>query len=217
MDDRSGNMKVALDRMLRRSDELHDTLVSRLDRATFDSSPRAQTAEGMCGISLEHGLSLRLLIASGCPISAVGLMRLQFEAVTRAVWLLYAASDTAIIKFMTPLTLVSEQAAKNLPSVNEMMKDLSTKPPEGAYQMLAHFKDVSWRALNSFVHGGIHPLRRRSEGFPLPLIIQVLQNSNALLSMAGMTLANLTGDESVTKPISRIQREFADCLPPLLK
>lgn len=50
----------------------------------------------MCSVALEHGMSLRALMAMGLPTSAVGLMRLQFEALTRAMWLQYAASDLAI-------------------------------------------------------------------------------------------------------------------------
>lgn len=32
-----------------------------------------------------------------------------------------------------------------------------------------------------------------------------------------MTMAVLTGDESIVKPMSKIQPAFADCLPDLLK
>lgn len=175
----------------------------------------------MCSVSLEHATSLRVLMASGLPTSAVGLMRLQFEALTRAMWLLYAASDSAISKLMVPLTVESEQAAKNLPSASEMIeqigKRVGTSAPEAAHQMLVRFKDMSWHSMNSFVHGGIHPVRRQADGFPLSLALQVLRNSNGLCTMAGMVMAVLTGDQAITKPMSRIQPEFADCLPELLK
>lgn len=90
-------------------------------------------------------------------------------------------------------------------------------PAAAAHQMLVRFKDVSWHAMNSFVHGGIHPLRRHAEGFPIPLALQILRNSNGPSTMTGMVLAALTSDEAITKPMSRIQPEFADCLPELLK
>lgn len=70
--------------------------------------------------------------------------------------------------------------------------------------------------MNSFVHGGIHPLRRSAEGFPVHLVLQVLRNTNALATMTGMALAILTGDEAIAKPMGKIQPEFADCLPDLL-
>jgi hypothetical protein len=61
------------------------------------------------------------------------------------------------------------------------------------------------------------PLRRQAEGFPLHLALQILRNSNGLLTMTGMTLAVLTGDAAFTRPMSKIQSAFAGCLPELLK
>jgi hypothetical protein len=210
-----------LDAVLRRSDELHEALLRLFDGAEFDSSPRAAAAVGMCSIGLEHGLGLRALMALRLPTAAVGLMRLQFEALTRAMWLQYAASELVIDKLSKPLTPESEQAAKNLDSASEMIeaigKRVGLNVPAAAHQMLVHFKDVSWVALNSFVHGGIHPLRRQHEGFPVHLALQIVRNSNGLLTMTAMALALLTGDEAVTKPMSRIQPAFKDCLPDLLR
>ena len=215
------NTNDPLEHMLRRSDELHEKLLALLDDAEFDGSPRGEAAFGMCFVALEHGAALRALMALGLPTSAVSLMRLQFEALTRAMWLIYAASDDAIAKLLAPLTLESEQKAKNLPSASDMIEQMGKRVGQGvpavAHQMLTHFKDVSWHAMNSFVHGGIHPLRRSAEGFPVHLALQALRNANALATMTGMALAILTGDEAITKPMSKIQPEFADCLPELLK
>ena len=221
MEDTQHQTNDPLEAMLGRSDELHEALLHIVDGATFDPSPRGEAAVGMCSVALEHGLSLRALLAMGLPTSAVGLMRLQFEALTRAMWLLYAASDAAIAKLSAPLTAESELAAKNLPSASDMIEQIGKRVgshvPAAAHQMLAHFKEVSWHAMNSFVHGGIHPLRRQADGFPVELALQILRNSNGLLTMTGMTLAILTGDASVTKPMSKIQPTFGDCLPELLK
>lgn len=110
-----------LDQMLTRSDALMERLTELLDDADFDGSPRGEAALGMCVVAMEHATALRALMALGLPTSAVSLMRLQFEALTRAMWLIYAASDTAIEKLSAPLTLETEQAAKNLPSAKEMI------------------------------------------------------------------------------------------------
>lgn len=210
-----------LAQMLQRSDTLHEQLDSLLGDAEFDGSPRGEAALGMCVVSMEHAIALRALMALRLPASAVSLMRLQFEALMRAIWLLYAANDATIDKLMAPLTLASEQAAKNFPGASEMIDQIGKRVGQGvppaAHQMLSHFKDVSWHAMNSFVHGGIHPLRRSADGFPIDLALQVLRNSNGLTTMAGMTMAVLTGDEAVAKPVSKMQRAFADCLPDLLR
>jgi hypothetical protein len=207
--------------MLRRSDLLQESLLQILDGASFDASPRGAAAYSMCTVALEHGVSLRALMGMGLGTSAVGLLRLQFEALTRAMWLLYAANELAIEKLSAPLTPQSELAAKNLPSASEMIeqigKGVGVNVPAAAHQMLVQFKDVSWHAMNSFVHGGIHPLRRQAEGFPVHLALQIVRNSNGLLTMTGMVLMLLTSDAVAGAAMRRIQPAFADCLPELLK
>jgi hypothetical protein len=118
------------------------------------------------------------------------------------------------------LTTASEQAAKGLPSQVEMLeqirKGVGTKVPAAAVEMLDQFRKISWHSLNSYVHAGIHVLRRQADGYPVQLILDVLRSSNGLSTMAGMTLALLT-DEATARSMGRIQPEFADCLPELLR
>ncbi|GHC90593.1 hypothetical protein GCM10007320_38990 [Pseudorhodoferax aquiterrae] len=215
------NNDAPLENMLHRSNALHERLDELLRDAEFDGSPRGESTLGMCLVAMEHAAAMRALMSLRLPTSAVGLMRLQFEALTRAMWLLYAASDAAIDKLLAPLTQQSEQAAKNLPGASEMIEQIGKRvgqgAPAAAHQMLSHFKDVTWHGMNSFVHGGIHPLRRSADGFPVDLALQVLRSSNGLTTMTGMTMAVLTGDEAVAKPVSKIQPAFADCLPDLLR
>lgn len=209
----------ALRSMLHRSDELHHELLRRVEGVPIATCERSAAVSGMCSVSLEHAFGLRTLLAIGCCTPAIALLRLQFESLTRAMWAHYVAQEAEIAKLNAPLTLDSEQAAKNLPSVLGMVEEIGkgagTKVPAKAYQMLAHFKDMQWKSLNSFVHGGIHPLRRQVEGYPVQLILEVLRSSNGLATMAGMTLALLTGDRSVAQAMGRIQPEFQDCLPAL--
>ena len=188
--------------MLGRSHELSEAILAAVRDSDFDPSPRGQASFAMCGVSMEHGSAIRLLIAVGLATTAISLMRLQFESLVRAMWLLYAANDLAIAKLMAPLSSESEQAAKNLPTANAMIDEFGkvagTSAPAQAHQMLLRFRDVQMKALNSFMHAGIHPLRRQAEGHPMHLIPQVLESSNALTTMTGMTLAILTLDEGVT-------------------
>ena len=208
---------TTIEHLLQRSIELEETIFKLLNGATYSDSPRSLATLTMCDIALEHADSFRLLTANGNFTSAVSLIRLQFEAISRAIWLLYAASDSAIGKLQAPLTAESEKAADNQPSIKEILSQIEKKAPVGAGQMLADFKEVIWKAINSYVHSGIHAVNRHGEGYPVGLIIQVLQNSNALSSMTGMLLANLSDDIQITKPMSKIQQDFKDCLPPLLQ
>lgn len=213
------NVAPDLLQMLGRSQGLEDRIFEILGDDSFDGAPRSQAAVALCLVSLEHGQAVQALMSLALAVSAVGLVRLQFEALTRAMWLLYAAPDSAVDKMLAPLSKESEQAAKNLPGASDMIDDLVKKgrAPAVAHQMLSHFKEVSWPALNSFVHGGVHALSRSADGFPTVLALQLLRNSNGLTTMTGMTLAVLTGDQLCASAMSRIQREFADCLPQLLE
>ena len=46
----------------------------------------------------------------------MAIKRLQFEAVTRAMWLMYAVNEAAVAKLSVLLSADTEQAAKNLPT-----------------------------------------------------------------------------------------------------
>ena len=206
---------VDIKRIIERSIELEAVLVPLLDIGLFDDTDRLAVTRTVCSISLEYANSSRLLIEAGNFTSAIGLMRLQYEAIVRAVWLLYAASDTAVSKLAVELTPESEQKASNMPILSVMLKQVNDKAPKQATQMLNEFKGVSGKAMNSFVHCGIHAVNRHDSGYPVHLIIQILQNSNALSIMCGMLLGILSGDKSASIRISRVQIGFNDCLPPL--
>ncbi len=208
-----------LEELLCRSSDLDDAIMNILDPESyqvFDASKRITASFLACSVSFEHGRSLRVLIHEDFPTSAISLMRLQYEALLRAVWLLYAAPDSSVEKLQTKLTSDTEKAANKLPMLSEMLKAIEGKAPSAAVQMLTHFKDVSAGALNSFVHGGIHPLQRVSDGYPLPLLIGVIRNSNGLLTMSGMMFAILSGNSVLAKRMGGIQMAFKDCLPELL-
>jgi len=211
---------MTLDKFLERSEALDEALMDLLGSDAyrlFNDSPRITTSFAACSVSLDHARGLRTLIHEGLPTPAISLTRLQHEALTRSVWLLYAASDSDVDKLKSPLTLESEKAANKLPMLAAMLTAIDGKAPPAATQTLTHFKDVSTAALNSYVHGGIHVLRRQSEGYPLHLLIQVLRNSNGLLTMSGMMFAILSGDPVMAKLMSQIQPAFADCLPEPLR
>lgn len=100
--------------------------------------------------------------------------------------------------------------------IEQIRKDIGTKVPARAADMLDGFRNISWHSLNSYVYAGIHVLKRHADGKPVQLTLDVLRNSTALSTMAGMTLALLT-DEGTARSMSRIQPELADCLPELLR
>lgn len=210
---------MTLAAILKRSEELDAALIELLGAdgyQPYDSSPRWAASAAACSVSLDHGRGLRALMGGLLPTPAIALMRLQYESLLRAVWLLYAATDNEVEKLSAPLTTEAEKANSNIPMLAKMLTAIEGKAPAAATSMLKAFKDIQAGALNSFVHGGIHALHRQSHGYPEPLLVQVIQSSNGLLTMCAMTLAILSGDPVMAKQMSKIQPAFADCLPPLL-
>ena len=167
----------------------------------------------MCSVAFEHAESAKMLIASGNFTSALGLLRLQYEAFTKAMWLFYAASDIAVSKLMAELTQESSKRAEQMPMLGEMLKKLNGKAPKVAYDQLLEFKEYSWKPLSSYVHGGIHVIQRHSKGYPVHLLIQTIKASNGLSIMVGMLLVINSGDLTQQGIIPTIQKQYLDCLP----
>ncbi len=204
-----------LNRLLGRSAELEATLTEFQALKPFDQSDRRASARVMCGVSFEHAESVKMLLATGNFTSALGLLRLQYEALVRAFWLLYAATDDIVSALMSELTHESARKADKIPMLGEMLKALDGKAPAEAISQLQEFREYSWKPLSSFVHGGIHAVSRHSKGYPVGLLCQTVRASNGVSVMAGMLLVMLSGDRNQRGKLPKIQMEFADCMPPM--
>jgi hypothetical protein len=195
------------------SDALAAEILALVSVPLFDESPRVRTSDIACALSLEHWDSARALLRSGLLPSAIVVHRAQFEALARSIWLLYAASDDHLSKLTVTLSLETEQAAKNMPQTSEMIQDLAHKAPPQAYDALSRFKDNSWKALNSFAHAGIHPIRRHTDGYPVQLLHDVLRNSNGLAVVSSMQAAILSGQQSLQRGILAAAGKRPICMP----
>jgi hypothetical protein len=142
--------------------------------------------------------------------------RAQFEALTRSVWLTYAATDKQLAKLTVDLSPESEQAAKNMPQIAQMLQALEKSGPQEAYDALIRFKENSWKGLNSYAHAGIHPIRRHHDGYPLQLLHDVLRNANTLAVMSCMQAVVLSGYQPLQHTILEIAGKHSDCMPPSL-
>jgi len=208
---------VALDTLLGRSEQLERALLETLHDggyALFDDSTRLRTAFSLCNFSLEHGAALRTLVGAGLAAASLVLLCPQYETLLRAAWTLYAALEAQVEVLSAPLTVDAARAAKKLPALGEMLRALERSPaPQTLRLLLREFSDQSTEALNSFVHGGIHPLRRASDGFPAELLTHGVCFSHALAHLTAMLLATLSGDASRLRAVQALHVQFTDCLP----
>ena len=204
-----------MDELLEKSEALNSEFSRIFDYGPADESKRVIASWFMCSVALEHSVSLRQLVLNGNYTSAICIMRSQFEAVTRATWLFYSASEQKIDNTMKKLSELSQNADQK-PSNSEMIAKLQGTAPEQAVLMLNEFKEQQWKALNSYVHAGVHALQRHAVGYPEKLVMDIVKSSNGLLSMTAMMAAILTGNQVIAIDVSQIQRRHEECLPAIL-
>ncbi len=202
-----------LEEVISRSEGFEEALIQVLESGRYPSNSKSSAILAMGNLALEHAAALRELIRAGLPTSAMGMLRLQYETVVRAIWLLYAASETEISKLVAPLTAESAQAASNsLPSFSIMLQEIEKRGPAAVHRLLKEFKDYSWKPLNSFVHSGIHAVNRQRDGYPVGLLTQAIRQSNNLTHMSAIAVSSLTGNAGLTMSVAELHRKYADCL-----
>ena len=177
----------------------------------YDSSERIKVSRIMCSVSLEHAESFKILLASRNFTSAIGLLRLQFESLVRGMWILYAATDSAVGKLTAELNEKNQNRADNLPMLSEMLKRLEVIAPENAISPILEFKKYSWKALCGYVHGGLHAIDRHSKGYPIEILEQALKASNGVNGMVATLGALQTGRQDLIKDVYRSFETFSDC------
>ena len=200
--------------IFQRSDLLLQNLLQISDHPLYDDSPRITTSADFCFLSLEHAESIRKLLENRLPSSGIALIRIQFETLVRGIWTLYCASEDSLANITSRLTVDSQHLAQKMPTASGMLMSLAEIPEASVpFNALSEFKQSSWKALNSYIHAGVHPLARRREGYPIPFIVQLIKQSNGLAAIAVMHACVLTGIQDLQKQITPLHARFADCLP----
>lgn len=205
-----------LARLLDRSAEFEAELLSEFPDGGLVwaiQEPRHELVAAAALIAIEHARALRAAAQIGAMNSVAGLLRLQYEAVLRSAWLLFAAGPGPVEKLSKTLDMEAEQGAKNMPGYLEMLNAVEKAAPAGLASPLTEFNRSSRHALNSFVHAGIHPLTRARSGFPVDLAATLLRFSAGLMHLAYRLLAALTGSQERMNRVTRTYTAFGDCLP----
>jgi hypothetical protein len=219
----SGTLMNILDSLQKLSNEFADYLEETIDSAgTMAAGDRVEATAAAADLGFEHAFAVRTLFEAGAPNSASAILRLQYEALLRAAWLLYAATDAEVSKAGAELNLENVSAAKSIAGAGDMLKALErcleTQPElRGLVVPLREIRDASWSALNGFVHGGLHPLARTRDGFPDALAANLLKFSNGMLHLTARISARLTGSSEALKKIEQSISKFSNALPVIVK
>ena len=212
-----------IEQKLQRSVQLHEAMEQTLglddDELVIADLHGTDIATASIGLSMEHGDSLLVLMARGNPNTATATLRMQFESLLRGAWAVYAATEQEIEALERELTVEADAQARKVAVYGDMLKALRKEgcnAPRVLVDEVGRVDRVLRHSLNSFVHGGFQPLKRQSEGFPPLLVLQVIETSNAISTMAAALFAVLIADKG--HRLSRLNAlipEFRDVLPEL--
>ncbi len=200
--------------VLRRTLDFETDITAVFDGATTDGTPRAKLTTIFLGLAHEHWLSLRVLMAEGLSHSAIGLLRLQFEATLKGFWVHFVATDTWIEKAGVIREVNDQLVEPDVPSVREMLKDIERTAPPKAFALLDQFKSVAWRQLNSYVHGGMHALANFGGEIPATFLVQIVTNANGVYGLAATLAGSISTDPQRIQFAIAAQLAHPECLPP---
>lgn len=201
--------------LLNRSSTLYRRIAEILDHDGEHDHAGAILAEVTARITITHGTAILALMPTGATTSMIALLRIQYEALVRALWMFFSADDPWLERYITAI------AGKSLkdpdyPSVAKMLEQLEPAAPPDVASMLGLLKTNGWGPMNSFVHTGILPMYHML-GDPPPTVAENnLLNANGLATMAAMLIAVISNDPHRTRAVRDLQLQFRDCLPPLL-
>lgn len=204
-----------IEHLLNRSHQLEIELISpSIDLNLYDDSQRLLAVASLTMLSVEHSAGVRYLFKTKCVASAFALFRLQYEALVKSLWVLFVAKDEDIDSIVGELEEARITKNKKVfPPISKMLEQLlsANTPTHSHVLSLVELKDYSWDAMNSFVHSGLHAVRRNITGYPTELIYTIIKQSNNLLSISAYLMAIIKGSSKATKAIIRARQDYQDC------
>lgn len=192
---------------------LHRALESLWDELPEPTSLRALAVRGLANIVRQHAIAQWVLVQRELDISATALVRPTYEALLRVIWTMRGADDKWIEGFLSPRkeALESDAESRKGPDVAAMLAVIAIHHPAEIYQPLLDLKEATWRAMHSYVHGGIRPLVQSFVAFPPTEAASLLINANGMLILATNAVRMAHGLQSPM--LSVLQKQYEDCLP----
>jgi hypothetical protein len=165
------------------------------------ASPRARIAFGCLDLAVEHTSGIAVLADQPLWGPAFAMLRIQFEAFIRGVWLARCAADDQLAWF------TSGKLDKHR-NFRELVADVerALKHDGGA---LSRLREQSWPMFNDFTHTGFqHVVRRNSEtrtgpNYSDPELIQAMRFTSAIGLLAAVEMLTLAGHDVLARALKQ--------------
>lgn len=139
-------------KLIEKSEKLIQWIDDSIDGIEISSDDRSRIVAGCFDIALENQKSIISLIKQKLYGSAFSLVRVQFEAYVRGLWLQHCANDIDIENFK------KDKLPKSFTSMIEEIEKVA------GYKdgVISKAKNAGWAPMNSFTHTGFRQVVRRN-------------------------------------------------------
>jgi len=192
---------------------LHRALDALWDELPGPSTKRQVVVQGFANTVRQHATAQWVLVQNQIDVSATALVRPTYETMLRAIWAFRGAEDKWIEEFLSPVpeAVNSDKETRMGPDVTTMLATIGQHHPASIHKPLVALKDATWRAMHSYVHGGIRAVAHSSMPFQYHESGSLLINANGMLILTTNVVRMAHGLLSPTLPL--LQQQYADCLP----
>lgn len=189
---------VATER-IREAGEFVEWLRQSIHEQELPSNNRVRAAASCYAIAQDHHHAIVLLIENRLYASSFALIRLEFEAYIRGLWLSQCATDARVDRF------ISGKKCKFL-ETNNLISDIEKNYKENE-KTLSKIKKQGWDSMCAYTHtGGIHVQRWNTSdaiepNYSKEEVEEVLSFSEMFGALATIGIAELGGLEDIARKV----------------
>lgn len=204
-------LSVELRNLLGRSQEFLDAIMDPFEDLPLPGPNRISAAYGACGVAFSHAAAIQLLMFHVNNTAAMGVVRLQFEALVRANWIGFAASEGWVDELMRERKHGEREV--DFPPIDHLLDQVAKNLKSNVATHLATLKSDAWDAMNSYTHGGQRQLAAYlGDGYDPAMLTEVLKTSNGLAWMTAKTVFGMVGNAEIGKALVNVYNNHVDCL-----
>lgn len=193
-----------LENLIARSGELVNSIAKELWDLSIPSTVRCRVAAACFAVAQEHHNAIVVLFDSKLNSSAFALIRAEYEAYIRGLWLVHCATDGEVENFSTgaepPSSVKMLAAIEGIPTFDE--------------KQLSEIKSKHWSAMCSYTHTGSLQVQRWNTedaiepNFSEDEIQVVLRFSGIFSLLAAVGIASLAQNEEIANRLLTEMRAF---------
>ncbi len=190
-----------LKKTLCKSQDLHRWIAERQDNIKIPKQRSLLVPGLLFDLAIEHHVGIVHLALAQINGPAFALLRAAIEALVRGAWLQRCATPEQLEAFVAKETLPLEFGG--LVEAVEAHADFKDK-------MLSQLKHSSWKAMNSYTHGGMLQLGRRIKddtiepNFEPEEVVEVLKASGTFALLALRQIAYLAKHDALSKEVDEM-------------